>query len=546
MKCNWWRWLWGIIPLLVLSWVAVQAEQGRIEGDLRARAARALTDGGMGWTEVRFEGRDATLQGLSGDETEPEKAASLLSDVWGLRTVENRIDLAPTTEKYVWTAGRRGNRIRITGHVPNRATRKIILSVAKANFPTFEVLDRMETTRGVPSVDTWLGGVGFALKQLAALKRGDVRLDGLGMWISGETEDLAAYRAVKSSLANSMPKGISLTDDLVTPPVVSPFTWAARLADGRLVLSGYVPSEAARAELLAASRASVRGAVIDQMQPGDGAPQGWSAAAAASIRGLAQMSSGSAEIKDAGLTISGLATDGSAADAARAALRAALPASIRFTDQIKAREPPPPPPPPPAEPAPSAAPPQAKEGEMPGVPAATASLPAPALTQPPPAPTTPAPPESKPAPTPAPPAEAAVRNPPQTAVDIKAKACEDQLQGLVRTGQIAFEFASAELAPASLPTLDRLAQAAKTCPGMQIEVAGHASSEGSAIMNQQLSLKRARSVVTYLVEAGVDAAQLQPVGYGASRPVAPNDGNENMAKNRRIEFTVRADPREAN
>ena len=116
----------------------------------------------------------------------------------------------------------------------------------------------------------------------------------------------------------------------------------------------------------------------------------------------------------------------------------------------------------------------------------------------------------------------------------------------MRTGQIAFEFASAELAPASLPTLDRLAQAAKTCPGMQIEVAGHASSEGSAIMNQQLSLKRARSVVTYLVEAGVDAAQLQPVGYGASRPVAPNDGNENMAKNRRIEFTVRANPREAN
>jgi hypothetical protein len=81
---------------------------------------------------------------------------------------------------------------------------------------------------------------------------------------------------------------------------------------------------------------------------------------------------------------------------------------------------------------------------------------------------------------------------------------------------------------------------------MQIEVAGHASSEGSAIMNQQLSLKRARSVVTYLVEAGVDAAQLQPVGYGASRPVAPNDGNENMAKNRRIEFTVRANPRQAN
>jgi outer membrane protein OmpA-like peptidoglycan-associated protein len=138
------------------------------------------------------------------------------------------------------------------------------------------------------------------------------------------------------------------------------------------------------------------------------------------------------------------------------------------------------------------------------------------------------------------------RSPAQVEVDRKAKSCEDQLQGLVRTGQIAFEFASAVLDPASHPTLDKLAEAAKTCPGMQIEVAGHASSEGSAIMNQQLSLKRARSVVTYLVQAGVDAAQLQPVGYGASRPLAPNDTNENMAKNRRIEFTVRADPRAAN
>jgi OmpA-OmpF porin, OOP family len=32
---------------------------------------------------------------------------------------------------------------------------------------------------------------------------------------------------------------------------------------------------------------------------------------------------------------------------------------------------------------------------------------------------------------------------------------------------------------------------------------------------------------------------LESVGFGATRPVAPNDTSENMAKNRRIEFTVR-------
>src|SRR5262249_21338243 len=150
-----------------------------IEADLRARATLALHQGGMGWTTVRLVGRDVILQGQSGDESDPQKAVSLLNNVWGLRLVESRIDLTPKAENYIWPRCRRGNRIRMTGHVQNRATRKAILGVAKANFRSFEVIDRMETARGVPSADVWLGGVGFALKQLAGLKRGDVRLEGL-------------------------------------------------------------------------------------------------------------------------------------------------------------------------------------------------------------------------------------------------------------------------------------------------------------------------------------------------------------------------------
>ena len=318
MRCNWWRWLWGIIPLLVLSWVAVQAEQGRIEADLRERAKLALAQAGMSWAATTFEGRDATLEGQAGDDAEPLRAGDLLRGVWGVRVVENRAELLPKVETFAWTARRRGNRIRIMGHVPNRATRKAILGVAKANFPGFEVVDRMATVRGVPSVDAWLGGVGFALKQLAALKRGDVHLKDLDMWIAGEAEDVASYRAVKSALANNLPKGIKLTNDLVTAPVVSPFTWSAQLADGRLVLAGYVPSEAAQAELLAAAKASFGTMIIvDQMQPGDGAPKDWASAAVASVRALARLQTGSAEMKDAALVVSGLAGDAAAAEAMR-------------------------------------------------------------------------------------------------------------------------------------------------------------------------------------------------------------------------------------
>jgi flagellar motor protein MotB len=41
------------------------------------------------------------------------------------------------------------------------------------------------------------------------------------------------------------------------------------------------------------------------------------------------------------------------------------------------------------------------------------------------------------------------------------------------------------------------------------------------------------------VKAGTDRRQLEAVGFGFTRPAAPNDTPENMAKNRRIEFNVR-------
>src|SRR5262245_55560365 len=373
MRCNWWRWLWGIIPLLVLSWVAVQAEHRRIEADLRGRAALALAQAGMTWAITRFEGRDAILVGQAGDDAEPLRAGDLLRGVWGVRVVENKAELLPQVAVFSWSARRRGNRIRLMGHVPSRATRMAIRGVAKANFPGFEVVDRMETARGLSSLDAWLGGVGFGLKHLAALKRGDVHLKNLDMWIGGEAEDIASYRAVKSALANNLPKGIKLTSDLVTAPVVSPFTWSAQLTEGRLVLAGYVPSEATHADLLAAAKAGFGTVVIvDQMQPGDGAPKGWSGAAVAGLNALTRLQAGSVELKDAALVVSGLAGDAAAAEAARIALRAALPPSIRLTDQIKAKELPPPAPEPPS----AAAPTKGTEAAPLGKPETVGALPA--------------------------------------------------------------------------------------------------------------------------------------------------------------------------
>jgi OOP family OmpA-OmpF porin len=77
-----------------------------------------------------------------------------------------------------------------------------------------------------------------------------------------------------------------------------------------------------------------------------------------------------------------------------------------------------------------------------------------------------------------------------------------------------------------------------------VRVDGHTDSVGSTAANQQLSDRRARSVVEYLVAVGVDAGRLHPRGFGEAWPIAPNanpDGSDDpdgRARNRRVEVVI--------
>ena len=70
------------------------------------------------------------------------------------------------------------------------------------------------------------------------------------------------------------------------------------------------------------------------------------------------------------------------------------------------------------------------------------------------------------------------------------------------------------------------------------EIIGHTDSKGSATYNQQLSQKRAETVVADLVARGVDAKQLSAKGEGEANPIASNDTVEGRKANRRIEATL--------
>ena len=108
-----------------------------------------------------------------------------------------------------------------------------------------------------------------------------------------------------------------------------------------------------------------------------------------------------------------------------------------------------------------------------------------------------------------------------------------------------FDFDKSNLRPDAVAILSEASEILKRYPDLRVEVAGHTDSKGTDAYNQKLSERRATSVYNYLTQNGVDASRLVgPIGYGESRPIAPNtnpDGSDNpegRAKNRRTELNV--------
>ena len=344
MKCNPWRWLWGLVPLLGLGGLMhMGGTFTAIEADLKRQAETALDAGGQGWARVAFSGRDATMIGEAGDNSEQLRAVGIARSVWGVRVVNDQSRLLEEEKNYVWGAQLQNDgRLRLTGFVPNAATRQAIVGAAKATFPSRDIDDRMKLARGAPAQAVWEGAISFGLKQLAGLKSGGrVDLEGANLMLEGEAADLGTYRGVKSALQSSMPNGVRLRSDKVSPPVVKPYVWSAKSAGSQVQLSGYVPSERSRDEVFAAAKkAFPRAAVVDQTRVAAGEPKDWLAGVVASLGRLARLENGSVDFRDAEMAIAGLATDDRIADEVRRGVKADLPRSFKSTEAIRVKEPP--------------------------------------------------------------------------------------------------------------------------------------------------------------------------------------------------------------
>ena len=111
-------------------------------------------------------------------------------------------------------------------------------------------------------------------------------------------------------------------------------------------------------------------------------------------------------------------------------------------------------------------------------------------------------------------------------------------EGLLVLHNVYFDFNQDVLRPESRPILDEVGLALLQRPGIKFEILGHTDGVGSVDYNQELSDRRANTVLDYLISnfTELDASLYSARGLGEARPLATNETPEGRQENRRVEF----------
>lgn len=103
-----------------------------------------------------------------------------------------------------------------------------------------------------------------------------------------------------------------------------------------------------------------------------------------------------------------------------------------------------------------------------------------------------------------------------------------------------FEKDNAKLKNASIKILEVVVHDLNEHPFIEIEINGYTDNKANEAVNRKLSKDRAKVVYDYLKANGI-VSPMSYNGFGPAKPIAPNDTEENRAKNRRIEIVIKSD-----
>jgi outer membrane protein OmpA-like peptidoglycan-associated protein len=116
-------------------------------------------------------------------------------------------------------------------------------------------------------------------------------------------------------------------------------------------------------------------------------------------------------------------------------------------------------------------------------------------------------------------------------------------KGKSRTINLDIHFASDsyEIPAEYFPEMDKLAAYLKNHDDIRLQIIGHTDSTGSKEHNQQLSERRAKEMLNYLIKKGIAKERLSSKGIADSKPASSNTTESGRAVNRRVELVFKRD-----
>ena len=101
---------------------------------------------------------------------------------------------------------------------------------------------------------------------------------------------------------------------------------------------------------------------------------------------------------------------------------------------------------------------------------------------------------------------------------------------------IYFGYDKSNLDDADKMMIERAAEWLNAHPGVTVTLEGHTDEPGSEEYNKDLGMERAQAVYDYLIELGVSSDRLEAVSKGETDFAVPQNDNQRLWKNRRVEF----------
>ncbi|MGI9356503.1 MAG: OmpA family protein, partial [Rhizobiaceae bacterium] len=134
--------------------------------------------------------------------------------------------------------------------------------------------------------------------------------------------------------SGDMPSGMKLARELIVPPVISPYRWAADYDGNRLILNGFVPDTASHDSITKAAKTELPDAALeDRMEIAAGAPDGFADAVGFALRQLPRLRSGYVSLTDADLIVKGTAINSQSYSTAKRLLGGELPVGFRMAQE---------------------------------------------------------------------------------------------------------------------------------------------------------------------------------------------------------------------